>query len=159
VFRLEWPPDIKQAVLQNAKWGGRLTNSDLEMAGLLFLWLVMEDVCNITPGTHIALLFSDNSTTVSWVRQLAAQGSRMAGQLIWALALRLKVRQASPLTPLHISGKDNALIDIPSRLFGSKTRWYCKTDDAFLTMFNQMFPSLRRTCGQTTEYLPTYVHE
>ena len=72
VFRLEWPPDIKQLVLQtNSKRGGHLTNSDLKMAGLLFLWLVMEDVCDIKPGTHTAL-FSDNSPTVSWVRQLAA---------------------------------------------------------------------------------------
>jgi hypothetical protein len=140
VFRLEWPQDIKQAVLNtNAKTGGYLTNSDLELAGLLFLWLVIEAVCDITPGTHIAL-FSDNSPTVSWVRRLAARGSRVAGHLIRALSLRLKVRQASPLTPLHIAGKHNALTDIPSRSFGSEPRWHCTTDQAFLTMFNNMFP-------------------
>ncbi len=66
VFWLEWPPDIKKAVFHtNVKQGGHLTNSDLEMAGLLLLWLVMEDVCNITPGIHVAL-FSDNLQTVSW---------------------------------------------------------------------------------------------
>jgi hypothetical protein len=140
VFRIEWPPDIKEAVLQtNTRRGGFLTNSDLEMAGLLFLWLVMEDVCDISPGTHIAL-FSDNSPTVSWVRRLAARGSKVAGQLIRALALRLKLRQVSPLTPLHIEGKHNALTDVPSRSFGSEPRCHCTTNDAFLTMFNRMFP-------------------
>jgi len=140
VFRIEWPPDIKDAVLQtNMRGGGYLTNLDLKMAGLLFLWLVMEHVCDITPGTHIAL-FSDNSPTVSWVRRLAAKGSKVAGQLIRALALRLKLCQVSPLTPLHIAGKHNALTDVPSWSFGSKPRWHCRTHDAFLTMFNQMFP-------------------
>jgi hypothetical protein len=140
VFRVEWPPDIKAAVLQtNQRRGGYLTNSDLEMAGLLFLWLVMEEVCDITPGAHIAL-FSDNSPTVSWVRRLAAKGSRVAGQLIRAVALRLKMRHVSPLTPLHIAGKHNAMTDVPSRSFGSEPRWYCRDHASFLTMFNDMFP-------------------
>jgi hypothetical protein len=140
VFRIEWPPDIQEAVLKtNERRGGYLTNSDLEMAGLLFLWLVMEDVCDITPGTHIAL-FSDNSPTVSWVRRLAAKGSKVAGQLIRALALRLKLRQVLPLTPLHIAGKHNALTDVPSRSFGSEQKWHCTSHDEFLTMFNHMFP-------------------
>ena len=140
VFRMEWPPDIKEIVLRtNTKQGGYLTNSDLEMAGLLLLWLIMEAVCDITPGTHVAL-FSDNSPTVSWVRRLAAKGSKVAGQLIRALALWLKACNISPLTPLHIAGTNNAITDVPSRSFGSEPRWQCTTDDAFLTMFNKMFP-------------------
>jgi hypothetical protein len=123
----------------NSKQGGHLTISDLELAGLLFLWLVMEDVCNITPGMHIAL-FSDNSPTVSWVQWLVARGSQVAGQLIRALALRLKVQKMSPLTPLHIAGKDNALTDVPSRSFGSELRWFCVSDNDLLTLFYRMFP-------------------
>jgi hypothetical protein len=46
VFRLEWPQDIKDEVLKtNAGKKGKLTNSDLECAGLFLLWLVMEVVC------------------------------------------------------------------------------------------------------------------
>jgi hypothetical protein len=47
VFRMEWPEDVKRDIntLDNPR--GRLTNSDLEMAGLLLLWLVMEDVCQL----------------------------------------------------------------------------------------------------------------
>jgi hypothetical protein len=65
VFRLQWPQDIKNEVLKtNSGQKGNLTNSDLECAGLLLLWLVMEDVCKPKPDAHYAL-FSDNSPTVS----------------------------------------------------------------------------------------------
>jgi hypothetical protein len=45
VFRLEWPNDIRQDIISENNPEGSITNSDLEMAGLLLLWLVMEDVC------------------------------------------------------------------------------------------------------------------
>ena len=140
MFRVEWPPGIKQAVLcTNAKQGGYLTNSDLKMAGLLFLWMVMEEVCDITRGTQVAL-FSDNLPMVSSVRWMAARSSQVAGQLIRALALCLKVCQVSPLTPLHNADMDNAIMDVPSRLFGSNPQWHCKQDHEFLILFNKLFP-------------------
>ena len=61
-------------------------------------------------------------------------------QLIRALALRLQLAQASPLTPMHIAGVNNSLTDIPSRSFGSEAAWYCKTDYQLLTLFNKTFP-------------------
>jgi hypothetical protein len=74
VFRMEWPPDIQEEVAKtNARKNGKLTNLDLEMGGLILLWLVMEEVCQPEPGKHIAL-FSDNSPTVSWTRRMAARG-------------------------------------------------------------------------------------
>jgi hypothetical protein len=100
---MEWPEDIKQEVLKtNSGHKGKLTNSDLECAGLLLLWLVMEEVCSPKPGANFAL-FSDNSPTVSWVNRMAAKGSLVAGELLLlrALTLRLKTKQASPLTTLH----------------------------------------------------------
>ena len=63
VFRLEWPPDIKADIKSASNPGGRLTNSDLEMAGLFILWLVMEAVCPCVRERHVALM-SDNSPTV-----------------------------------------------------------------------------------------------
>ena len=64
----------------------------------------------------------------------------LAGQLLRALALRLKMKGASPLTPLHIAGKQNAMTDIPSRSFGSVPQWHCKTDADLLHLFNTKFP-------------------
>jgi hypothetical protein len=139
VFWLEWPQDIKDEVLKtNANKKGKLTNSDLECAGLLLLFLVKEVVCRFVPGDHV-LLFSDNSPTVHWVRRLAAKGSLVAGQLLRALALRMKKNRVSPLTPMHIKGEENPMTDIPSRSFGSEAKWHCKTD-AELLFFNSFFP-------------------
>ena len=139
VFRFEWPDDIKREIVSDSNPNGKITNSDLECAGLLMLWLVMEDVCNITSGTHVAL-FSDNSPTVSWVERLACRSSLVAGQLIRALALRLKTMGASPLTTLHVPGVQNAMTDIPSRSFGIPAKWHCESDDALLTLYNSHFP-------------------
>ena len=73
---------LYQRKIQN----GRITNSDLEMAGLLLLWLVMEDVCPTVEDAHVAL-FSDNSPMVHWVQWLAAKHSQVAMQLVRALSL------------------------------------------------------------------------
>jgi hypothetical protein len=43
VFCWEWSQDVKD--LYQLK---TITNSDLKMAGLLFLWLVIETVCDAT---------------------------------------------------------------------------------------------------------------
>jgi hypothetical protein len=139
VFRLEWPDDIKNDINTHDNPGGRLTNSDLEMAGLLVLWLVMEDVCQLGPGHHVAL-FSDNTPTVSWVRRLASKRSLVAAQLLRALALRLKTRQVSPLTPLHIAGCENSITDIPSRSWGSEPKWLCREDSDLRVLFDSTFP-------------------
>ena len=139
VFRFEWPDDIKAELNSEHNREGKLTNSDLEMAGLLLLWLCMEDVCNIESGSHVAL-FSDNQPTVSWVQRLVSKRLVVAGQLVRALALRLKMTGASPLTPLHIAGVQNAMTDIPSRSFGSENKWHCKNDAELLNLFNSQFP-------------------
>jgi hypothetical protein len=86
VFRAEWPKDIKDRLISEKNPTGTITNSDLEMAGLLLLFLVMEEVCAFEATAHVAL-FSDNSPTVHWVRRMAAKGSLVAGQLLRALAL------------------------------------------------------------------------
>ena len=138
VFRLQWPADISAQIVSDDNPNGTITNSDLEMAGLLMLWLVMEEVCDVE-NAHVAL-FSDNSPTVHWVQRLAAKNSIIAMQLIRALALRLQLAKASPLTPMHIAGVNNSLTDIPSRSFGSEAAWYCKTDAQLLTLFNSTFP-------------------
>jgi hypothetical protein len=117
VFRwVWWPGDIKAS---NEK--KKITNSDLEMAGLLYLWLVMEEVSGNLCKKRVAL-FSDNSPTVGWVRRLATRGSLVSAHRIWALALRLKLNGTCPLTPLHIAGEENSISDIPSRSFGSKKK-------------------------------------
>lgn len=59
VFRLQWPAEITSDVVSFTNPMGRLTSSDLEMAGLLLLWLCIEGVCSPLSDRHVAL-FSDN---------------------------------------------------------------------------------------------------
>ena len=83
VFRFEWPQEVKDEVITHLNPRGSITNSDLECAGLVLLWLVMEAILplNAPEVAHVAL-FSDNAPTVSWVERFAARGSRVADQLL-----------------------------------------------------------------------------
>ena len=139
VFRYEWPEDIKHNIVTRENRNGGITNSDLEMAGLLFTWLVLEAVGGDLTEKRVAV-FSDNDPTVSWVKRLASRHSRVAAQLVRVLALRMKLRKACPITPVHIPGVENAMTDIPSRSFGSVADYFCRTDSDLLTLFNERFP-------------------
>jgi hypothetical protein len=58
VFRLQWPPDITANVKSEANPKGTITNSDLELAGLVLLWLMMEHVCgHVGPSLRNALRY------------------------------------------------------------------------------------------------------
>ena len=52
----------------------------------------------------------------------------------------IKKDGASPLTPLHIAGEENAMTDIPSRSFGINLSWFCKNYTDLLNLFNRNFP-------------------
>ena len=67
VFRLQWPPDNTNNVISDANPKGSITNLDLELAGLVLLWLMMDHICGPLAEKHIAL-FSNNIPTVSWVQ-------------------------------------------------------------------------------------------
>ena len=43
-FRLQWPPEITKDLVSFDNPNGKITNSDLEMAGLLLLWLCLEGI-------------------------------------------------------------------------------------------------------------------
>jgi hypothetical protein len=117
---------------------GTITYFNLEMAGLLMLWLVMEDVYQPLKDAHVAL-FSNNSQTVHRVQQPAAKHSVVAMQLVHMLALKLQLLHTSPLTPIHTAGVKNSLTDIPSCLFGLEQKWFCQTDTYLKTLFHASF--------------------
>ena len=81
VFRLQWPPEITKDLVSFDNPNGKITNSDLEIAGLLLLWLCPEGIATDLAHKHIAL-FSDNSPSVSRVTKMASQKSRVAAQLV-----------------------------------------------------------------------------
>jgi hypothetical protein len=119
VVCLQWPADITNNIKSDSNPNGTITNSDLEMAGLLLVLLVMEDIVCDLRECNIALC-SNNTPTVSWVTLLSSRHSIVAANLVAALALWQKTHQCCLLTPQHIKGKENAITDIPSCSFGTE---------------------------------------
>jgi len=159
VFRLQRPSDMTANVISEATLKGTITNSDLELAGLVLLWLMMEHICGPLAEKRIAL-FSDNSPTVSWVQRMACCSSLVAEQLIRVLALRFNLQKVCPITMLHIAGDQNSMTKIPSRLFGSEHKWHFKSEHDLLTFFNCNFtlPSQNSWTGcQPTSTIATHV--
>jgi len=101
VFRWHWPVEITGDVKTFTNPNGRITNSDLEMAGMVLAWLAVEGVFGDLTEKNIAL-FGDNIASISWTKKLASKQSHVAEQLVQALALRLKAKKACPLITTHI---------------------------------------------------------
>ncbi len=113
IFRIQWPKESSKDLVSFKNPAGKINNSNLEMAGLLFLWPCVEVIASDLAHKHIAL-FSNNLPTVSWVNKMVSGKSRITTQLVRALALWLHIQKTCPLTPVHIFGVENSLTDIPS---------------------------------------------
>jgi hypothetical protein len=139
VFCWEWPQDVSANIRLFSNPVGTITNFDLEMAGVLILWLVMKAVCQPLKEKQVAL-FSDNLPAVGLTKHLASCKLLVAKHFVQALALRIKTNKTCHFTTLHIKGKLNSNSDVPSRSFGSTPAWHCTSDKSFLTLFNSLFP-------------------
>jgi hypothetical protein len=134
VFRHPWPEDIKQMLADNI-----LTINDLELLAELWGWLILEALDVPLRHKQVAII-GDNKSAISWIDRWATRSDGPAGALLAVLAIRMRANQASPVVPMHLEGKLNILADIPSRSFGYKAEWHCRTHDELLTMFNSLFP-------------------
>jgi hypothetical protein len=141
---LQWPAYITNNVKSDSNPNSTITNSDLEMAGLLLVLLVMEEIVCDLRERNIAL-FRNNTPTVSWVTRLSSRHSIVAANLVAALALRLKTHQCCPLLPQHTKGKENIITDIPSRSFGTEPKRHFKSNTELRTFFNSHFPLPNQT--------------
>ena len=137
VWKFEWPRDIKEALVSGTNKTGTLTINDLELAGLVLGWLVLEHVCDDLRYKHVGM-FCDNTSAVSWAYRGSTSTSTVAGRLLRFLALRQRKRQVSSLAPLHVAGDDNAMADIPSRAFKSG-KYFAACND-IVAYFNTHFP-------------------
>jgi hypothetical protein len=138
VFCLQWPPDITANVITESNPTRIHTNSDLELAGLVILWIMMEHVCNDLAEKRIAL-FSNNILSVGWVQCMAVCSNLIPEQLIQVLALRFNIQRVCPITTLHICGDQNSMTNIPSRSFVSKPKLHFQLEEKLLTFFNINF--------------------
>ena len=90
VFRWQWPEAIHTQIVTPDKPGGSISNSDLDMAGLLLLWLVIEGITELLTKKRVAL-FGDNSPSIGWVACLGSRCLHFTENLIHALVLQLKM--------------------------------------------------------------------
>jgi len=133
VWRVPFTTEIQQDIVLPANPQGKITNSDLEMAGLLLQWLILEQFADLA-HTHVAC-WCDNTPTVAWASRLLSTKAPIAAKLLRTLALRMLECQASPLTTQHIPGVENTMADFASRSFE-----YHTTAEDFLTTFHIRFP-------------------
>jgi len=133
VWRISFPDDIQKQICSDSNPLGTLTNSDLEMAGLVCQWLVLECLADLQ-HCHVAV-GCDNTPTVAWASRLLSSKAKTAAHLLRALAIRMLACQATPLTAYHIPGVLNTMADVASRSLVSQP-----SDHEFLTLFNARFP-------------------
>ena len=112
-----------------------LSINDLEMAGVLLQWLVLE---HLLPSLHHIQvgIECDNSSTVVWSKKFTAK-SIVAGHLLRALALRQQICSSAPLLVISIAGKLNDMADIASRFASDKK--LRKNSPTLLHHFNTHF--------------------
>jgi hypothetical protein len=140
IWRIEWPPEITQRLVSRSNPKGDLTINDLEMAGLLLHYLVLEELVPTLENKRAAA-WCDNTSTVSWARRLSCKRSFVGQRLLRALVIRHVATRSTPLAPWSIAGANNKMADLASRSFkqGGKGN-YLLSDTDLLIRFNTEFP-------------------
>ena len=149
VWRVPWPQDIIDRVSAN-----ELSINDLEMAGLVLQYLLLEQV---VPMKHVhAAAWCDNSSAVSWTVKMSSSKSAVGQLLTRTLALRMISNKSSHLVALAIAGVDNCMADLASRSFKStgSTGNFNLSNAAFLSKFNNEFP-----LSQDTSWIMLRLHD
>jgi hypothetical protein len=138
LWQLEWPADIQANLVTATNKSGTLTMNDLELAGAVLNWLVLECQSDINIRHKHIGVFCDNTSAVAWAQKLRTSKSIAAGRLLRMLGMRIHARQASSLTTLNIAGEENDMADIVSRAFKNAQYFHAKGN--LTHFFNSKFP-------------------
>ena len=92
---------------------GTLAINDLDLAGLVLGFLVLEKLCSELQYKNIGS-FCNNLSTVLWSNKGIMPTSIAAAQLLELMYIQHRVLQTSSLIQVSITGKDNAMDDILS---------------------------------------------
>lgn len=138
VWRVHFPPVISEDVVSDNNPDGSITNSDLELAGVLLHQFALQSVVDVH-HTQTGM-FCDNTPSVAWVDRMASRSQApIAGRLLRGLAMRQRALHAAPTSIASIAGTDNKLADVASRAFFSNPVPMLD-DNNFLTFFSTEFP-------------------
>ena len=137
VWRFQWPMEIQKQFQSADNKEGTISINDLELAGVLLAWMILEKLTsNNLKHAHVGI-FCDNISSVEWATKQCTTTSVIAGHLLRVLALRQAIQKASPLHTIHIKGELNKMADIASRSFNDDR--FTTTNKSFLSCFNNIF--------------------
>ena len=137
VWRIQWPKAIQIQLVSKDNPKGNISINDLETAGILLAWLVLEKISPTTLQYKHIGIHCDNDSAVNWIQRKSTTTSTIAGHLLRAIALRLHTHKAAPLQVIHIKGTQNTLADVASRSFNDSK---FTNQQKFLQTFSNLFP-------------------
>ena len=133
VWRERFPPEVQSELVSTTNPHGRITNSDLELAGQIAHLDVLNQHNDCRERTVSTL--TDNISARSWQRKGSTTTLGPAAYLLRLQALHQRHHRYLNL-PDYIPGPANAMADDASRL------WHL-TDAAFLHHLNSTYPQNR----------------
>jgi hypothetical protein len=150
VWRVQWPKDITDDVVSDSNPNGRITNSDLELAGVLLQDAVLEAKLGTAAMAGIqTAIGSDNSAAVAWTTRMASRSSSpISFRLLKGFAMRQRSSRSAPPAVFHVAGVENVLADVASRpMPGVPVHFHVLEQSpgdmclkTFLTLFNSSYP-------------------
>ena len=152
VWRTPIPKELQDKLVSNHNPNGSLTINDLEMAGILTHWLVLEKIAPCSLRHTNVGIYCDNTSAVSWAQRLSSTSSIIANHLLRALAVRQHVHRTSPLLCMNIAGTNNDIADVPSRSF--QNYQFTNSNQPFVHTFASLFP-LKQPHSWKEFHLPT----
>jgi hypothetical protein len=117
VWRQRWPQDITDAVVSTTNPDGHLTNSNLEMAGVVLQEAILGAALGPAKmqGAQTAI-GCNNSPAVAWTTRMASQSaSSIVFRLLRGLAMRQRITKSAPPALFHVAGIQNTLADVVFR--------------------------------------------
>jgi hypothetical protein len=156
MWQIEWPDKVKRRILTPSNPTGDLTINDLELAGMIFGWLILESTLPDLKHQHVGI-FCDNTSATQWAYKLRTSASMPAARLLRMLSMRIHAREASSLTPLSIPGVENEMSDIFSCVF--KQGKYFEAHTNLTTYFNTHFPLPQQTSWQMLTLPPELISQ
>jgi hypothetical protein len=133
LWRYQWPKFIMDELVTEDNPTGKITNSDLELAGGLLHLQALVQVCDARERTVLSK--TDNLATLFWQRKGSATTDKCPAHLLRLFGFHQRYHRYVPRHD-YLSGPSNPLADASSRLFHL-------TDSQFLSHLNSLNPQKR----------------
>jgi len=134
VWRQAFPAAVQTCLVSSANMSGTITNSDLELAGILAHQDVLTHTADVRECT-VAVL-NDNTPAISRCQKGSITSDSAAAYLLRINSLHQRFHRYLSRYA-HISGEANAMADDSSRMFHLP-------DNLFLSHFEQHYPQEKR---------------